>query len=171
MNYYFSTRVDEPFSQALARTREALHAEGFGIISEIDIAETLRDKIGVDFRPYTILGACNPVLAHEALKLEDKVGTMLPCNIVVQEIGDGAEVAAIDPVASMQAIDNEQLATKAAQVAVRLRRVIASLGGKQGPCQVSPEAHEAEIERLAEASRRELDSFAPAGTDPLHEGP
>jgi uncharacterized protein (DUF302 family) len=107
--------------------REALAAEGFGIISEIDIQRALKDKIGVDFRPYLILGACNPALAHAALQLEDKVGTMLPCNVVVQQAGEGVEVAAIDPVASMQAIPNAALAEKAEEVAARLRRAIEAL--------------------------------------------
>lgn len=84
MSYYFQTTIDQNFSDALSRVREALQAEGFGIISEIDIGKTLKDKIGVDFRPYVILGACNPALAHEALLMEDKVGTMLPCNVIVQ---------------------------------------------------------------------------------------
>jgi uncharacterized protein (DUF302 family) len=102
--------------------------EGFGIITEIDVKKTLRKKLGVDFRAYKILGACNPTLAHQALQLEDKVGTMLPCNVVVQEIGDGrVEIAAVDPVASMSAIDNPQLKAIAAAVADRLKRVIASL--------------------------------------------
>ena len=171
MSYYFSTRVSSPFAEVLDRTRAALLAEGFGIISEIDVARTLKEKISVDFRPYTILGACNPALAHEALKLEDKVGTMLPCNVVVQATEDGTEVAAIDPVASMRAIDNDQLAAKAREVADKLRRVIVVLGGEQAPTQADLEEHEAEVERHAEISRRELDSFAPVGTDPFHEGP
>lgn len=171
MSYYFSTHVRGTFADALDRTRKALQAEGFGIISEIDIAKTLKEKIGVDFRAYTILGACNPALAYEALKLEDKVGTMLPCNVVVQATGDGVEIAAIDPVASMQAIENDQLAAKAGEVAEKLRRVIAQLGGKPGQGAGDRHDHEAAIERQAEASRHELDSFAPAGTDPLHEGP
>ena len=124
MSYYFSTRVSGSFADALARTRAALQAESFGIISEIDVARTLKEKIGVDFRPYTILGACDPALAYEALKLEDKVGTMLPCNVVLQAVEDGVEIAAIDPVASMRAIENRQLAAKAGQVAENLRRVI-----------------------------------------------
>ena len=124
MSYYFSTQVSGPFTDALDRTRAALQAEGFGIISEIDVAKTLKEKIGVDFRPYMILGACNPALAYEALKLEDKVGTMLPCNVIVQARDEGVEVAAIDPVASMQAIENEELALKAREVADKLRRVI-----------------------------------------------
>ena len=130
MSYYFSTKLPGDLSAAIERVREALKSEGFGIISEIDIAKTLKEKIGVDFRPYVILGACNPTLAHEALQLEDKVGTMLPCNVVVQQAADGVEVAAIDPVASMQAIENPQLSEKAAIVSAKLRRVIEALGGK-----------------------------------------
>ena len=127
MSYFFSAKVPGPFEEALERTRTALKAEGFGIISEIDIQKALKEKIGADFRRYTILGACNPALAHEALRLEDKVGTMLPCNVVVQEADDAIEVAAIDPVASMQAIQNKRLAEKAALVADKLRRAIEAL--------------------------------------------
>ena len=98
------------------------------IISQIDVKQTLKAKIGVDFHDYRILGACNPQLAHEALQIEDKVGTMLPCNVIVQDLGDGrTEVAAIDPVASMSAIDNPQLKVAAQQVRQKLRRVIESL--------------------------------------------
>src|SRR6476661_8609946 len=101
MSYYFSTTLELPFDEAVARTREALAAEGFGVITEIDVTKTLKTKIGADFRPYMILGACNPRLAYEALQVEDKVGTMLPCNVVVQDAGGGrTEVAAIDPEAS-----------------------------------------------------------------------
>lgn len=128
MSYFFSTTIAGSFDEALSRTREALQQEGFGVISEIDIQQALREKIGVDFRRYTILGACNPALAHEALQLEDKVGTMLPCNVVVQEKPEGIEVAAIDPVASMQAIGNEALGRKAAEVREKLRRAIERLG-------------------------------------------
>jgi len=132
MSYYFATRLDTDFDDAVRRTTEALKREGFGIISEIDIQRALKEKIGVDFRRYTILGACNPALAHEALRVEDKVGTMLPCNVVVQETDDdGIEIAAIDPVASMQAIQNERLAGKAATVAGKLKRAIQSLGADQ----------------------------------------
>jgi uncharacterized protein (DUF302 family) len=168
MSYYFSVHLIEDFALALERTREALQNEGFGIISEIDIQKTLKEKIGVEFRPYTILGACNPALAHEALRLEDKVGTMLPCNVVVQETEGGVEVAAIDPVASMQAIQNAHLSDKAALVAVKLRSAIQQLGGS--PITES-EKHRAEIQREAELSRSELDEVIPPGTDPLHEGP
>jgi uncharacterized protein (DUF302 family) len=127
MSYYFATRISGDFADALQKTREALRAEGFGIISEIDIQNTLKEKIGVDFRPYTILGACNPIVAHEALQIEDKVGTMLPCNVVVQQMDGGIEVAAIDPVASMQAIHNPRLDEKAALIAGKLSRVIESV--------------------------------------------
>ena len=125
MTYYMAAKLQVPFGDAVARTETALKTEGFGIISRIDIQQTLKSKIDVDFRPYTILGACNPGLAHEALQVEDKVGLMLPCNVIVQQYGSGeVEVAAIDPVASMQAIDNPEL-TKAAQVVRdKLSRVI-----------------------------------------------
>jgi len=128
MSYYFSKTVDLPFDQAVAKTREALSLEGFGVITEIDVRKILKTKIDVDFRPYLILGACNPRLAYEALQIEGKVGTMLPCNVVIQETGGGRiEVAAIDPVASMQAIDNPELAAKASAVAEKLRAALAHL--------------------------------------------
>ena len=128
MTYYFSKTIEGPFDQAVARTREALSKEGFGVISEIDVSKTLKNKIGVDFRPYLILGACHQALAHAALKLQDKVGTMLPCNVVVQDAGGGrTEVAAIDPAASMQAIDNSALKEKAAEVGAKLRAALALL--------------------------------------------
>ena len=128
MSYYFSKLVQAPFDDTLRRTIEALKQEGFGIITEIDVTDTLKRKLDVDFRRYRILGACNPALAHEALKLEDKVGTMLPCNVIVQEARPGTtEVAAIDPVASMLAIDNPALKRSAEIVQAKLRRVIERL--------------------------------------------
>lgn len=128
MTYYFAKTVAGGFDEAVRRTTEALKQEGFGIITEIDVRETLKKKINVDFRNYRILGACNPALAHEALQIEDKVGTMLPCNVVIQDIGGGrCEVAAIDPVASMQAIDNPRLKQAAERVQALLKKVIASL--------------------------------------------
>jgi uncharacterized protein (DUF302 family) len=128
MAYYFSATVPVSFDDAVARTTAALKAEGFGIITEIDVQKTLREKIGQEFRRYRILGACNPKLAYEALQLEDKIGTMLPCNVVVQELAGGnVEIAAIDPVASMQAIDNPKLKEAAAQVGEKLRRVVDQL--------------------------------------------
>ncbi len=128
MGYYFSKTLPAGFDEAVKRTTDALKREGFGIITEIDVKKTMKEKIGADFRNYRILGACNPKLAHEALQLEDKVGTMLPCNVVVQDAGAGkTEVAAIDPVASMQAIDNPKLREAASQVQGMLRKVIDSL--------------------------------------------
>ena len=128
MSYYFAKTLAVEFDEAVRRTTEALQHEGFGIITEIDVKDTFKKKINVDFRNYRILGACNPVLAHEALQIEDKVGTMLPCNVVVQDIGGRrTEVAAIDSVASMQAIDNPRLKQAASQVQLKLRKVIDSL--------------------------------------------
>lgn len=128
MTYYFSKRLPIGFDEAVERAVAALASEGFGVIAEIDLKDTLKKKIGVDFRNYRILGACNPSLAYEALQLEDKVGTMLPCNVVVQDVsGGGVEVAAIDPVASMAAIDNPALKQAAEAVRARLLRVVESL--------------------------------------------
>ncbi|WP_431203216.1 DUF302 domain-containing protein [Bradyrhizobium betae] len=128
MSYYFAKTLDAGFADAVRRTTEALKQGGFGIITEIDVKETLKKKVNVDFRNYRILGACNPALAHEALQLEDKVGTMLPCNVIVQEVRPGnVEVAAIDPVASMMAIENPRLKEAAGKVQDKLRRVIESL--------------------------------------------
>jgi uncharacterized protein (DUF302 family) len=128
MTYYFAKTLALSFDEAVRLTTEALKREGFGIITEIDVKYTLKKKINVDFRPYRILGACNPVLAHEALQIEDKVGTMLPCNVIVQDKGDGKiEVAAINPVASMQAIDNPRLQRAAEHVQAKLKSVIVSL--------------------------------------------
>jgi len=128
MSYYFSRKISVPVEEAVSRVRSALAEQGFGIVTDIDMSKTLHDKIGVDFRPYRILGACNPKLAFEALQIEDKVGTMLPCNVIVQEIEPGrCEVAAIDPVASMAAIDNAPLKTAASAVQQRLRAAIEAL--------------------------------------------
>lgn len=128
MSYYLGRMLALSFDAAVARTMDALKKEGFGVISDIDIKETLKKKIGVDYPSYRILGACNPALAYEALKLENKVGTMLPCNVVVRDAGNGqTEVAAIDPVASMQAIDNRELKRAAEQVRAKLEKVVAQL--------------------------------------------
>jgi uncharacterized protein (DUF302 family) len=128
VSYYFSKVLALGFDAAVAQVTQKLKDEGFGIITEIDVTNTLKNKLGVEFRPYRILGACNPSLALEALKLEDKVGTMLPCNVIVQELGPGrVEVAAIDPVASMTAIDNPALLQKAQIVRSKLETVILSL--------------------------------------------
>ena len=128
MTYYMAATLQLPFDDAIQHTEAALKTEGFGIISRIDISQTLKSKIDVDFRPYVILGACNPQLAFEALQLEDKVGTMLPCNVVVQQLASGdVEIAAINPVASMQSIENAELTTAAEAVREKLARVIATL--------------------------------------------
>ena len=128
MSYYIGRKIALPFEAVVARTTEALKAEGFGIITQIDVKETFRQKLAVEFRNYRILGACNPAAAHEALQVEDKVGTMLPCNVVVQEITDGmVEVAAVDPVASMQAIDNPELAEMAQAIRSKLERAVQAI--------------------------------------------
>ena len=128
MTYHFSKTVDLPFDRAVAATMAALRSHGFGVLTQIDVKDTLNKKIGVDFRPYLILGACNPGLAHEALTLEDKIGTMLPCNVVVQQRDGGAvEISAVDPVASMSAIDNKKLAAVAGRVRELLQQVVAEV--------------------------------------------
>ena len=128
MSYHFTKRLDVTFDQAVARVTEALKREGFGVLTDIDVKATMKAKLGEDFRPYRILGACNPQLAHRALKLEDKIGTMLPCNVIVQEYqGGGVEVSAVDPVASMQAIENPALAEVAKEVQAKLRRIVNEL--------------------------------------------
>src|SRR5512143_419322 len=128
MSYYFAKTVSVRFDEAARRTVDALKREGFGVITEIDVKDTLKKKLNVEFRNYRILGACNPALAYEALQMEDKVGTMLPCNVVVQDKDDGSvEVAAIDPVASMQAIDNPKLKIAAEQVRAILKHAIDTL--------------------------------------------
>ena len=128
MTYYFAKTLVGQFDDIVARTREGLARQGFGVLTQIDVAATLKAKVGAEIAPYLILGACNPSLAYEALKLEDKVGTMLPCNVVVRDAGDGRiEVAAIDPVASMSAIPNPMLKSQAAIVADKLAAVVADI--------------------------------------------
>jgi len=128
MQYTFNKTVDLPFAEAVSRVTECLQREGFGVLTEIDVQATLKKKLGVDFRPYRILGACNPSFAHQALQAEEMIGAMLPCNVILQDKGDGVvEVAAVDPVASMQAIDNPKLAVVAEQVRAKLRAVVESV--------------------------------------------
>jgi len=125
MSYHFSKTVSHSFDQAVARVTAELQKEGFGILTEIDVKQTLKKKLNVDFRNYRILGACNPPFAYQALQAEDKIGTMLPCNVIVQEHAPGrVEVSAVDPLASMQAIDNPKLEPVAREVQARLKRVI-----------------------------------------------
>ena len=128
MSYYFSKIVDDDFETAIDRVTARLAEAGFGVLTTIDVSGTLKKKIDVDFQRYTILGACNPGFAYKALQAEDKIGTMLPCNVIVQETGDGkVEVAAVDPIASMSAIKNEVLGEVAAEVQGMLKNVIESL--------------------------------------------
>ncbi len=128
MKYYIEKTLNTDFETAISKTKAALAKEGFGVLTEIDIHDKLKDKLNVDFRKYKILGACNPGLAHKALLKEDKIGTMLPCNVIVQELNENeVEVAAIDPIASMMAIENEDLAGFAKMVKQTLENIISSL--------------------------------------------
>lgn len=128
MDYHISKTLAGDFDDVVERATEALAAEGFGVLTQIDVKATLKKKLDVDFRPYLILGACNPGYAHQALLAEDKVGTMLPCNVVVQERDGGEiEVSAVDPIASMAAIDNPALGEMASEVQAKLRKVIAAI--------------------------------------------
>jgi uncharacterized protein (DUF302 family) len=129
--YGISTTVELPFDQAQARTREALASEGFGVLTEIDVTATLRKKLDVEFRPYIILGACNPPLAHRALEAELDIGLLLPCNVIVYATDDPARsvVAALDPVAALSVSGNEAIQPIAEEVRDRLQRVVASVGG------------------------------------------
>ncbi|HSK41620.1 MAG TPA: DUF302 domain-containing protein [Arenibaculum sp.] len=128
MSYHFSRTMDRPFDDAVAIVTEVLKSNGFGIVSEIDVGATLRTKLGVDFRPYRILGACNPGLAHQAILAESRIGTMLPCNVVIQQIDENkVEISGIDPIASMLAIDNPQLGEIARKVQELMKKVIDEL--------------------------------------------
>jgi uncharacterized protein (DUF302 family) len=128
VTYYFSKTLDMPIDKAIGQVTEALAVQGFGVLTQIDVAATFKKKLDVDFRPYVILGACNPTFAHRALQSEDKIGTMLPCNVIVQDLGGGkVEVAAVDPVSSMATVANPALAPVAAEVRERLKAVVASL--------------------------------------------
>jgi len=128
VSYYFSKILKVSFDEAIAKVTEELKKSGFGILTEIDVKETLKKKLNVDFRNYRILGACNPPFAYKALQAEDKIGLMLPCNVIVQELPGGkVEVAAIDPVASMAAIDNPKLRDVGEQVRAKLKAVIDNL--------------------------------------------
>lgn len=128
MKYYISKKIATDFDQAVALATESLKKEGFGVLTEINMQEKLKGKLNVDFRKYKILGACNPAFAYKALQQEDKIGTMLPCSVVVQEIGPNeTEVAAIDPVASMMAVENSHLIDIAGEVKEKLERAIHSL--------------------------------------------
>jgi uncharacterized protein (DUF302 family) len=128
MKYYIEKTTDYAFDEAVEKVTEELKKEGFGVLSEIDIHEKLKEKLDVDFRRYKILGACNPPKAFQALQYENKIGTMLPCNVIVQELDDGkTEVAAVNPVASMLAVDNRDLTEVANEIEEKLQRVIHAL--------------------------------------------
>jgi uncharacterized protein (DUF302 family) len=128
MNYYFNKTVDQNFNDAVDQVTAALKNEGFGVLTEIDVKDTLKKKIDVDFKRYKILGACNPSFAYEALQAEDKIGVMLPCNVIVEEVDENkTEVSAVDPIASMQAINNPKLESIASEVRQKLKNVIDSL--------------------------------------------
>lgn len=128
MDYHITRTVSGSFDDVVARAREALKDEGFGVLTEIDVKKTLKAKIDVDFRPYLILGACNPGLAHRALSAEDKIGVLLPCNVVVQDKGaDGIEVSAMDPAAAMSMIDSAEVSDVATTVRDKLAKVLAAI--------------------------------------------
>jgi uncharacterized protein (DUF302 family) len=128
MSYYFNKTLNISFDDAITKVTEELKNEGFGILTEIDVKEAMKKKLNKDFRKYKILGACNPPFAYKALLTEDKIGTMLPCNVIVQELDSGnVEVAAIDPIASMQAVDNPSLGDIANEISEKLKKVIDNL--------------------------------------------
>lgn len=128
MEYYFNKTITDSFENAIQKVTEALKSEGFGILTEIDLKATLKKKLDVDFYNYTILGACNPPFAYKALLAEDKIGTMLPCNVILQEkVAGQIEVSAVDPAASMQAVENDKLAEIASEIRDRLKKVIEEL--------------------------------------------
>lgn len=128
MSYYYAKKIKTDFDSAIEATTEALKAEGFGVLTTIDVRATLKEKLDEDFRPYQILGACNPPFAHKALLAEDKIGTMLPCNVIVQQVGDNlVEIAAIDPVASMKSVENDELNGIAEEIQHKLQHAIDSL--------------------------------------------
>jgi uncharacterized protein (DUF302 family) len=128
MKYYFSKTISLSFDDAIEKVMAELKKEGFGVLTDIDVKQTLKKKLDVDFKKYRILGACNPPFAYKALQVEDKIGTMLPCNVIVQEIEGGrVEVAAIDPIASMQAVANPALKDVAEEVQAKLKKVIENI--------------------------------------------
>lgn len=128
--YYFKVTLELPYDKAVEKVREALAAEGFGVLTEIDVKATLKEKLDVDFKPYVILGACNPSLAYKTLQVEEQIGLMLPCNVVVQEAADGGSiVAALNPLVAMESVGNPELEPLAKEVAQKLRRAIQAVEG------------------------------------------
>ncbi len=128
--YGFGTTLQVPYEEAIPRVKEALKAEGFGVLTEIDVRQTLREKLGAEMEPYIILGACNPQLAHRALEQEPDIGLLLPCNVVVRAEGQGSRVDIADPQAMLGIVGNEQLSTVAGEAKQRLLRVLAALGSR-----------------------------------------
>lgn len=129
MNYYFNKIIKGDFNESIEKVTEALKKEGFGVLTEIDIAQTLKKKLDVDFKKYKILGACNPPFAYKALTSEDKIGLFLPCNVVVEEHENGdIEVSAVDPIASMMSVENDKLGEVAHEVQQKMKQVIENLG-------------------------------------------
>lgn len=129
-SYGFGTTLPVPYEEAIPRVKEALKAEGFGVLTEIDVRRTLREKLGAEMEPYIILGACNPSLAHRALEQEPDIGLLLPCNVVVRTEGQGSRVEVADPQAMLGIVGNKELNAVAEEAQKRLRRVVASLGGQ-----------------------------------------
>jgi uncharacterized protein (DUF302 family) len=128
MSYYFVKTIEGSFEEAIEKVTDSLKKEGFGVLTEIDVKATLKKKLDVDFREYRILGACNPPFAYQALQAEDKIGIMLPCNVIVQETGEGKiEVAAVDPIAFMSAIQNPELGEIAVQVQEKMKKVVENI--------------------------------------------
>ena len=127
MGYVLHIEVERPFDETVAAVKESLAGSGFGVLTEIDVQATLKKKLDVDFRPYRILGACNPKMAHQAIGIEPRVGAMLPCNVILREVDGGVEVSAIDPVASMQAIENAELTAVAGEVRDLLAKAVAAV--------------------------------------------
>ncbi|HZU03348.1 MAG TPA: DUF302 domain-containing protein [Ktedonobacteraceae bacterium] len=128
--YGFGTTLQVPYEEAIPHVKEALKAEGFGVLTEIDVRRTLREKLGTEMEPYIILGACNPQLAHRALEQEPEIGLLLPCNVVVRAQGTGSRVEVADPKAMLGIVGNEQLNAIAEEAKQRLQRAVASLGGQ-----------------------------------------
>jgi uncharacterized protein (DUF302 family) len=127
VDYGFGTKLNVPFDEAITRVTDALKAEGFGVLSDIDVQRTLREKLGKEIEPYRILGACNPPLAHRALEVEREVGMLLPCNVVVRGEGEGVRVEIVDPNAMLGVVDNRRMADIGAEAREKLQRVVAAL--------------------------------------------
>lgn len=128
MSYYFSKTIEINFDIAIQKVTEALATEGFGIVTDFNVSNAFKNKLEIDFRPYRVLGACNPPFAKEAIDADENIGTMLPCNVVIQQKENGVKVSTIDPVTSMDIVDNEKIKEIAKRIQSRLKRVVDSLG-------------------------------------------